>query len=620
MSTTAEPLAVLEHRHAPWMQHATGAYVGRGRRGGCSSAAKDSGQQGLSKSPTGHKPHRICGVCGDRARSLHFGGLSCDSCKAFFRRAVQSGTYKSFQCPHQPGGWNKFCVITVASRKSCQKCRFEACVQIGMEISWVMSEAERQRLLISRMAKKRKLDDGDAQNATPSSSTSEPNSPVLLNKARPHQDYLWPLYPDNVCLESFMSPAEAGAIEKVKQAWSNSMQLIPATRLEGRDLSNMDFNHTECIRAINGSIKRFQVFASPLFVDTDVVDKDKKTILKSCMLDLCILRAALNHFRGANVLEKIFPTNLHEVHIRFVKGLQELSLDQTTMLLFLVVILLSPDRPALEQPKKLEKMQEYYLLLLYKYMVGRYGMPKASVLYPKLLSKMADIQELSDCHQENYLQFAQHEVLSVKEELNRIQCSDCPPSYEAAYSGEQHHLSSFDQTFASPVTSPTSEQYLPTPTPQSFYSQTASPNSDAGYMSYEEKQGFFFEGVQPNNFMQDFQNNTLLQGQCFQQEMCLPQNTQQFQYPANQFNYDEGKLGQFQATCASPNDGVTHSQSGLSPSLESSLGSSLSTNYGSSPKELSSEEYLPTDFPQSVFPLDQDTDNTSVYFNVFQKC
>lgn len=38
---------------------------------------------------------KICGVCGDIARCYHFGGLCCASCKAFFRRAVVNGQYKS---------------------------------------------------------------------------------------------------------------------------------------------------------------------------------------------------------------------------------------------------------------------------------------------------------------------------------------------------------------------------------------------------------------------------------------------------------------------------------------------------------------------------------------------
>lgn len=61
------------------------------------------------------KEDKRCGVCGDAARSMHFGGMACDSCKAFFRRSVQSGAYKTFQCPD-----NKTCLISKQNRKVCQ--------------------------------------------------------------------------------------------------------------------------------------------------------------------------------------------------------------------------------------------------------------------------------------------------------------------------------------------------------------------------------------------------------------------------------------------------------------------------------------------------------------------
>ena len=85
---------------------------------------------------------KICLVCGDVSKSNHFGALCCCSCKAFFRRSVQNESYKTFHCPY-----NSNCEITILSRKCCQFCRFEKCVSIGMEISWVMSEEERLQLL-----------------------------------------------------------------------------------------------------------------------------------------------------------------------------------------------------------------------------------------------------------------------------------------------------------------------------------------------------------------------------------------------------------------------------------------------------------------------------------------
>lgn len=92
---------------------------------------------------------KFCGVCGDVARSYHFGGLSCDSCKAFFRRSVQNDNYMRFQCYHTGQ-----CVLSVNNRKSCQYCRMRRCFEIGMEKSWVMTEEERKALMKIRSEKK----------------------------------------------------------------------------------------------------------------------------------------------------------------------------------------------------------------------------------------------------------------------------------------------------------------------------------------------------------------------------------------------------------------------------------------------------------------------------------
>ena len=64
------------------------------------------------------KCEKKCSVCGDAAKSMHFGGMACDSCKAFFRRSVQSNNYESFICSGQ-----KNCPVIKDNRRICQYCR-----------------------------------------------------------------------------------------------------------------------------------------------------------------------------------------------------------------------------------------------------------------------------------------------------------------------------------------------------------------------------------------------------------------------------------------------------------------------------------------------------------------
>lgn len=92
---------------------------------------------------------KICGVCGDAAKTFHFGGLSCESCKSFFRRSVQTENYRTFYCVHQSK-----CIITQFNRKRCRSCRMNRCLAIGMDKRWVRTEAECQRLLKARAEKK----------------------------------------------------------------------------------------------------------------------------------------------------------------------------------------------------------------------------------------------------------------------------------------------------------------------------------------------------------------------------------------------------------------------------------------------------------------------------------
>ena len=61
----------------------------------------------------------LCYCCGEKAgKHSYYGGQVCASCRAFFRRSVQSKYYEIFQCK-----FDKNCKITSQTRKTCQFCR-----------------------------------------------------------------------------------------------------------------------------------------------------------------------------------------------------------------------------------------------------------------------------------------------------------------------------------------------------------------------------------------------------------------------------------------------------------------------------------------------------------------
>ena len=61
----------------------------------------------------------------------HYGSSSvCHSCRAFFMRSVKSNKYIDFV-------HNEECVIDSKTRKSCKRCRFDTCLQVGMRVSFV---------------------------------------------------------------------------------------------------------------------------------------------------------------------------------------------------------------------------------------------------------------------------------------------------------------------------------------------------------------------------------------------------------------------------------------------------------------------------------------------------
>nr|XP_027200244.1 nuclear hormone receptor HR78-like [Dermatophagoides pteronyssinus] len=74
---------------------------------------------------TDRKSFEFCVVCGDKASGRHYGAISCEGCKGFFKRSVRKQL--NYVCRA-----NQECEVTKHHRNRCQYCRLQKCIQMGM--------------------------------------------------------------------------------------------------------------------------------------------------------------------------------------------------------------------------------------------------------------------------------------------------------------------------------------------------------------------------------------------------------------------------------------------------------------------------------------------------------
>ncbi|KAI1701091.1 ligand-binding domain of nuclear hormone receptor domain-containing protein [Ditylenchus destructor] len=88
-----------------------------------------------------------CAVCGDKSTGTHYGTVSCNGCKGFFRRTILRN--QRFTCR-----FNKQCVIDKNFRCACRFCRFQKCLNAGMKREAIQFERDS----IGSPSKKRRED------------------------------------------------------------------------------------------------------------------------------------------------------------------------------------------------------------------------------------------------------------------------------------------------------------------------------------------------------------------------------------------------------------------------------------------------------------------------------
>ncbi|XP_042324228.1 nuclear receptor subfamily 2 group C member 1 isoform X2 [Sceloporus undulatus] len=94
-----------------------------------------------STEQTLNKVFDLCVVCGDKASGRHYGAVTCEGCKGFFKRSIRKNLVYSCRGARD-------CVINKHHRNRCQYCRLQRCIAFGMKQDSV--QCERKPVEVSR--------------------------------------------------------------------------------------------------------------------------------------------------------------------------------------------------------------------------------------------------------------------------------------------------------------------------------------------------------------------------------------------------------------------------------------------------------------------------------------
>uniref|UniRef100_A0A3Q2Z907 Vitamin D receptor b n=1 Tax=Hippocampus comes TaxID=109280 RepID=A0A3Q2Z907_HIPCM len=362
---------------------------------------------------------RICGVCGDKATGFHFNAMTCEGCKGFFRRSMKRKA--SFTCP-----FNGSCTITKDNRRHCQACRLKRCVDIGMMKEFILTDEEVQRKKDLIQRRKDEEAQREAEREARRPRLTDEQSQVIATLVEAHHKTFDDSYSDfcrfRVCV-TFRSPTTTGS--PFSQSVDTKMNLNNLMMMYQEQGSSPDSSEEEASSfsmlphladLVSYSIQKVIGFAKmiPGF-RYQLTAEDQIALLKSSAIEVIMLRSNQSFnledmswscgapdfkYQISDVTKAGHTLELLEPLVKFQVGLKKLSLHEEEHVLLMAICLLSPDRPGVQDHARIEVLQDRLSETLQAYI--QLNHPGGSLLYAKMIQKLADLRSLNEEHSKQY--------------------------------------------------------------------------------------------------------------------------------------------------------------------------------------------------------------------------
>ncbi|KAG7457528.1 hypothetical protein MATL_G00228000 [Megalops atlanticus] len=334
------------------------------RRSTQSIETQSTSSEELVPSPLSPLPppriYKPCFVCQDKSSGYHYGVSACEGCKGFFRRSIQKNMV--YTCHRE-----KNCIINKVTRNRCQYCRLQRCFAVGMSKESVRNDRNKKRKESPRaeLAERYELS-GELES-------------IVERIRRAHQ-------------ETFPSLCQLGK-------YTTNSSADHRVRLDLGLWDKFSELATKCIIKIVEFAKRVPGF-------TALTIADQITLLKAACLDILILRICTRYTPDQDTMTfsdglTLNRTQMHnagfgpltDLVFTFANQLLPIEMDDTETGLLSAICLISGDRQDLEEPWRVEQLQEPLLEALKIYVRKRRpGMPH---MFPKTLMKITDLRSIS---------------------------------------------------------------------------------------------------------------------------------------------------------------------------------------------------------------------------------
>lgn len=348
------------------------------------------------------RPVSDCHVCGDRAIAhMHYGGICCYSCKAFFRRAVQNGKDKTYKCKKDSD-----CEVSVNTRRGCQKCRFEKCQEIGMTASWVLSDEQCEIRFGKGKGKRKNNKSGNAFDE------EVPMDKVAVDKTNCISNPNSFTKEDELTVVHMMCVYEASK-EMIHFSDENIF-------LWDKVFGKSDYSANQMNSLVATIIKKniFMMGDNPFF--KNISFNDRKKLLSKNMTEMCHVRGALrfnvsnksfqwyytskdknqhgncppNKDIGEDAIKNLYSsTEAARDIMTIMDRIANLLLPTEVILILMHVVVFSGDGLQLDNSTFIQDTQTHYLSMVYRYLLNKLPPEDVHKNFSKVMAVLVELRE-----------------------------------------------------------------------------------------------------------------------------------------------------------------------------------------------------------------------------------